>query len=192
MPKKIGLLVFILLAFATSFSQYAASQDIVKKGSFQNIHKDRLNQDRCLNLFRPMSGERKEFCYWTKKGGFEKDGYLVAAHMLRDVHSKKVGYIDPQLLDILFLIQTWLKNEGRSHDIHIMSGYRTPAYNATLKGSAANSMHIYGRAADIHIPGLKTKVLALMSRYVGAGGVGIYVRNNFIHVDTGNIRGWNG
>lgn len=112
--------------------------------------------------------------------------------MLRDVQYKKAHNIDPQLLDILFLVQSWLKEEGRPSRIHILSGYRTPEHNFRLEGAAKQSLHVQGKAVDIHIPGLDTKVLALMSRYLGAGGVGVYVDRNFIHIDTGRFRQWRG
>ncbi|WOF81651.1 DUF882 domain-containing protein (plasmid) [Pseudomonas sp. FeN3W] len=151
-----------------------------------------LDQDRCLELHRPQSKESASFCYWKKGTGFQKQGYLQAVHILRDVEYKTQHYIDPNLLDVLFLIQTWLKQEGRYSQIHILSGYRTPTHNFRLEGAAKQSLHMKGMAADIYIPGLSTKILALMSRYVGAGGVGIYLDKNFIHIDTGSIRQWRG
>jgi uncharacterized protein YcbK (DUF882 family) len=159
---------------------------------FKDLHADRLDRDRCLQLYRPQSNERVSFCYWKKESGFQRDGYLKAVHILRDVEYGKTHYIDPHLLDVLFLIQSWLIQEGRASEIQILSGYRTPAHNFRLEGAAKQSLHMQGMAADIYIPGLATKVLALMSRYVGAGGVGIYLDKNFIHLDTGRVRQWRG
>ena len=171
---------------------FAAMPIASAENSFKQLHQAKLDQDRCLHLTRPQSNERVNFCYWKKEAGFQKDGYLQAVHILRDVEYRQKSYIDPHLLDVLFLIQSWLEQEGRSSDIQILSGYRTPAHNFRLEGAAKQSLHMKGMAADIYIPGLNTKVLALMSRYVGAGGVGVYLDKNFIHVDTGSIRQWRG
>lgn len=43
------------------------------------------------------------------------------------------------------------------------SGVRCAAYNATLKGSAANSTHLQGRAADFSIPGVpETEIIGYL------------------------------
>ncbi|EPZ4330930.1 YcbK family protein, partial [Pseudomonas aeruginosa] len=49
-----------------------------------------------------------------------------------------------------------------------------------------------GRAADIHIPGMSTQVLANMGKMIAVGGVGLYPSRGFIHVDTGSLRSWVG
>lgn len=98
--------------------------------------------------------------------------------------------MDRHLLDALFLIQQWLKLEGRPYKIHILSGYRTPEHNRKLAGAASRSMHMEGKAVDLFIPGVSPQLLAAMSRIIGTGGVGIYVRRNFVHVDTGRVRVW--
>ncbi len=63
----------------------------------------------------------------------------------------KYVVIEDRLLQMLEKIHALL----REHDIHtdtlhVMSGYRTPAYNASL-GNAVFSRHIYGDAADIFV-----------------------------------------
>jgi uncharacterized protein YcbK (DUF882 family) len=149
-----------------------------------------LDQDRCLSLKRPETKEVSEFCYWRKAAGIDVNGYRKANWILRDWQYNKQVVMDIHLLNTLFIMQQWLIIEGRSGEIHILSGYRTPQLNAKTKGSAKYSQHINGKAADIYIPSVSTKLLAAMSRVVGAGGVGIYLRGNYVHVDTGNVRVW--
>lgn len=184
MQKTLMALFLLMLSILLSLS--------AKADRISEMNRIVLNQDRCLNLYRPSTNERAFFCYWKKEQGFQKNGYLDAVTILRDAEYKTKHYIDPRLLDVLFIIQTWLKQEGRRSDIHILSGYRTPTHNFRLEGAAKQSLHMKGMAADIYIPNLDTKVLAVMSRYVGAGGVGIYLDRNFIHIDTGAIRTWRG
>lgn len=151
-----------------------------------------LDQDRTLSLYRPSTKERQVFCYWKKGAGYQKPGYLEATWILRDAAYDKQAFIDPHLLDTLWLIQAWLSIEGRNPEVQVLSGYRTPEHNFRLEGAAKQSLHMQGKAADIHVPGVTTKLLAAMSMMIAAGGVGIYPDRGFIHVDTGRIRTWRG
>lgn len=158
----------------------------------QDWRKNLLDQDRTLTLYRPATNERRTFCYWKKGQGFQKAGYLDAIWMLRDATYKKQAFIDSELLDVLFILQQWTALEGRNAEIQILSGYRTPEHNFRLEGAAKQSLHMQGKACDIHMPGVTTKLLAAMSMLIAAGGVGIYQDKGFIHVDTGRVRAWKG
>ena len=76
--------------------------------------------------------------------------------------------------------------------IHINSGYRTKAYNASLQGSATNSQHLQAKAADIttahHTPSeIRAKIIELINAgKMKQGGVGFY--NNFIHYDIRGVK----
>ncbi len=67
----------------------------------------------------------------------------------------KVLVIQLSLLDKLELIAAELTRLGKSPDLHIMSGFRTPQYNALgvgpRGGRARDSQHMYGDAADIYL-----------------------------------------
>jgi hypothetical protein len=67
----------------------------------------------------------------------------------------KVLVIDLELLDKLELIGEALEAAGRPSAVRVMSGFRTPQYNARGVGPgggrAANSRHMYGDAADIFV-----------------------------------------
>lgn len=90
--------------------------------------------------------------------------------------------------DPVFICQTlvFIVQKVRDHfkkPVYINSGYRTPAYNAKV-GGATLSQHLYGRAADITVEGVKPQevydyLCALMPE---SGGIGLY--STFVHVDT--------
>lgn len=149
-----------------------------------------LLRDRFIHLKRPQSKEEIEVCYWRHGLGWDVKGYLAACHLMRDVKFDRQHQIDPVLLDTLYIMQHWLKAYGLPHEIQILSGYRTPEHNAKLEGAAKNSMHLQGRAADVHIPGMAPGVLSNMAKMIGIGGVGLYQDRGFIHVDTGPVRAW--
>ena len=67
----------------------------------------------------------------------------------------KVLVLSPALLEKLELIGDALERRGLSSSIHVMSGFRTPQYNAlgvgAKGGRASESRHMYGDAADIFV-----------------------------------------
>ncbi|MDH4871620.1 DUF882 domain-containing protein [Pseudomonas sp. BN515] len=156
----------------------------------RNLHARLLNRDRHLRLERPASGEVVTFCYFRKGKGWDLDGYRQGCRILRDVKYKSTVKINVKLLDLLFLIQAWLRINKLPTRILVNSGYRTPQHNATLEGAARHSLHIRGMAADIRIPGVSVERLGKLVRAIGAGGVGFYPSKGFIHVDVGRVRTW--
>ena len=67
----------------------------------------------------------------------------------------KVLVIRLPLLDKLELIAGALRTLGKPDDVRVMSGFRTPEYNALgvgpRGGRARDSRHMYGDAADIYV-----------------------------------------
>jgi Uncharacterized protein conserved in bacteria len=72
----------------------------------------------------------------------------------------------------------------------VTSGYRCEVHNRRV-GGAANSQHLYGKAADIYIPGLTIPQLAAVAeKYFQDGGLGVYPGH--VHVDVrGTKARWN-
>ena len=70
--------------------------------------------------------------------------------------------------------------------IVITSGYRTPQNNAKNEASSNNSNHKIGAAIDFYIPGVPIQQLrdTFSNKSIWGYGVGIYLKNNFIHVST--------
>ena len=57
---------------------------------------------------------------------------------------------------------------------------------------ARDSKHSHGNAIDFAIAGVTTEKLHEWAKAQKLGGVGIYLTNKFVHMDTGPIRYWEG
>jgi uncharacterized protein YcbK (DUF882 family) len=128
--------------------------------------------------------------YWTPENGYDGEAYQEICWLMRDIQANKTFPMSPRLLDVLCGLQNWLASTGVTGPIHVNSGYRTFATNIRTEGSAMNSRHLLGRAADIRVPGVTLSRLAGMASLFGKGGVGMYLSKRFVHVDTGDERIW--
>lgn len=111
---------------------------------------------------------------------------------LRDHYTGDIGSIDPLIFDLLHRVRQVL---GSSAAFDVISGYRCPATNARLRntrggGVATRSLHMDGRAIDVRLPGVPLAELRDAALSLGAGGVGFYPREQFVHLDTGRSRSW--
>lgn len=93
-------------------------------------------------------------------------------------------FVAPRLVMVLQSIRSHF---GKAVNIH--SGYRTPAYNAKV-GGVEQSQHTYGTAADISITGVTPAQVAAYARSIMPdwGGVGIYAKQGFTHVDVRDVK----
>lgn len=84
--------------------------------------------------------------------------------------------------ELVTVLETARLHFGKA--IKINSGYRTVAYNSTLKNSSPNSQHTHGNAADIVVSDVKPIDVYnyFNASYPDTYGVGIY--NTFVHIDV--------
>jgi len=113
-------------------------------------------------------------------------------HFLRDHYSGEVGLIDPPLFHLLHHVRQEL---GVQTPFQVISGYRSPQTNATLRstrggGVAKHSLHMDGKAIDVRLAGVPLADLRDAALSLGLGGVGFYPRQQFVHLDTGRVRNW--
>ena len=112
-------------------------------------------------------------------------------HILRDWRTDETTQIDLGLLDLLYALRRRLETAA---PFEVISAYRSPKTNARLagasKGVAKRSLHMRGMAIDVHVPGRRLADLHRAAVALKAGGVGLYSRSGFVHLDTGRVRYW--
>lgn len=71
--------------------------------------------------------------------------------------------------------------------IIISSAYRSKTHNRKV-GGASNSQHLKGNAFDIYIKGVSPADIAKYAESIGIKGIGLYIRDSFVHVDSRSIK----
>ena len=149
-------------------------------------------EPRALSLYQITTGESYRDVYHNGEGYIER-AWNDLNWFLRDHHEDLATTMDPGIFDLLWTLQNrYLAVHGRRVTINIHSAYRTEATNNRLlsEGAAQNSFHKFGKAVDLTVQGLGIYFLADRVREIGAGGVGVYWRSRFAHIDTGPPRQW--
>jgi uncharacterized protein YcbK (DUF882 family) len=148
--------------------------------------------NRSLSFVHTHTGESLSVNYCSD-GAYAGSCLAQLNHLLRDFRTGEAHTIDPQLLDILFNLQVMA---DRSAVFEIISGYRSPLTNASLRqhshGVAEHSLHMEGRALDIRMSDYSTRKVRDYAMSLQHGGVGFYAGSDFVHVDTGRVRYWQG
>lgn len=166
-----------------------AAGGIASPAHAQDPELDFTHGSRTLHLLRPATGERLALEY-MRDGVWTPDAYTRLCWLLRDVQAGQHVRMDPTLIAILDWTQRYLARYGYTQPLHILSGFRTLHTNQGTEGAAKNSLHLYGKAVDFYLPGLSTTYLGKLMAWLSQGGVGIYARRGFVHVDTGSFKIW--
>jgi uncharacterized protein YcbK (DUF882 family) len=168
-----------------------AASIIIPEKTFATVETS-LSPERRLSLYNIHTEEFLDTVYW-KNGHYVPGALTEINQLLRDWRTGKIKPINPELLELLFDLREKL---GNTTPFCIVSGYRTPRSNAILKktqkGVARNSLHMYGKAVDIRLPGYSLRSLRSTAIELKQGGVGYYPYSKFLHLDVGDIRSWTG
>ncbi|MFS4583388.1 YcbK family protein [Phaeobacter sp. C3_T13_0] len=147
---------------------------------------------RRIRMFSGRTGERIDMVYWID-GKYIKDAVKEVNHFMRDWRNDQVKEIDLRTIDIMAASHNLL---NVNEPYMMLSGYRSPQTNAMLRrrsrGVAKNSLHMRGQAADLRLSSRSVSQMAKAAQACRAGGVGKYRGSNFVHMDCGVVRSWNG
>jgi uncharacterized protein YcbK (DUF882 family) len=143
--------------------------------------------------------EDLDIVYWA-------DGYYLGEpvaqirHLLRDFRTQEEHPIDNNLLDLLVILRA---ATGTREPYRIVSAFRSPETNEMLRDQSAatnpdgpqvakKSQHMEGKAIDLRLIDVSLTGLRQTALSLKGGGVGFYPDSDFIHVDVGPVRTWQG
>jgi uncharacterized protein YcbK (DUF882 family) len=149
--------------------------------------------ERHLELHNSHTNETVSVLY---RRGDEYQASAVASlrNVMRDHRNNTAHEIDLALYDQLHDLALAAGCDPR---FEIISGYRSPESNASMSarpgsGVAKHSLHMEGRAIDVRLHQCSCADLRELALAAARGGVGYYRSSNFVHIDTGRFRTWNG
>ncbi len=148
------------------------------------------DEPRALAMNNLNTGEILETCYFDGKR-YINDELQRLNEFCRDHRRNEVHPMDRRLFDQISQIQKLIGTEA---EVIVISGYRSPATNASLRNGssrvAKKSMHMEGKAIDFRLDGVNLSTVRDAALSLKAGGVGYYPGSNFVHIDTGAVRSW--
>lgn len=166
----------------------AATVTLARPGSASAFLFER--HERRLALHNLWTEERLDIVYW-RDGEYLEDALAAFNLLLRDRRTGEAAKVFPRLYDLLVLLRD---NFGVTQPIGVISGYRSPETNETLRntttGVARNSLHTLGLAMDVRVEDVPTKQLFTAAAALAWGGAGLYRESNFVHIDLGPPRLW--
>ncbi|SFG23478.1 DUF882 domain-containing protein [Neptunomonas qingdaonensis] len=146
--------------------------------------------DKTLMFQNLHTGEALKTTFYSG-GDYVSESLDNINYLLRDHRNNQIGQMDPQLLTLLHDLKNVLDT---TNPFHVISGYRSPETNAMLSQRsnkvAKKSLHMQGKAIDIRLPGVDIKHLHQAALELQGGGVGLYTRSDFVHLDVGRVRQW--
>jgi uncharacterized protein YcbK (DUF882 family) len=145
---------------------------------------------RVLRVRRNFTNDTFSGTYW-RDGRYDRDALRELDHVFRDLSAAEPTPMDPRLFDVLHAAAEAV---GSEDTWEVISGYRTPETNAARRRQsrrvATTSLHMEGMAADCRLPNRLSLELARRAADLQLGGVGLYRRDGFVHLDCGPVRRW--
>lgn len=145
---------------------------------------------RRLSLHNINTRESFDGVYWAD-GNYKPEALRKLDVLLRDHRAKQVCRYDPRLFDLLARVHSTLDSD---EPFDVICGFRSHRTNAMARrrsrGVAKESYHTRGMAIDIRLPDTQLRAIAETAKSMHGGGVGLYPRSGFVHLDVGPVRTW--
>jgi uncharacterized protein YcbK (DUF882 family) len=143
---------------------------------------------RRVRMYSQRTGESLDAIYYVD-GKYIPEVLNEVTYFMRDWRENKTMKYDPRNLDTL---AATLQLMDTNEPYLMISGFRTARTNRMLRGAASNSFHMRAMAADVRLKSRSINSISKAAFACNGGGVGIYGRSNFVHMDCGPVRSWKG
>jgi uncharacterized protein YcbK (DUF882 family) len=149
-----------------------------------------LAPTRRLTVRRSHTSDSFSGVYF-REGRYDREALSRLDWVFRDIAGDEVTPMDPRLFDILWTLARHMDSEG---GFDVISGYRAPETNAARAQQSRRvsrvSLHMSGMACDTRIADRDPMRMARLASEMQTGGVGLYRRDGFVHLDCGPARRW--
>lgn len=147
-------------------------------------------EPRALRIHRLQTEESFDGSYW-RDGRYDREALRQLDWLFRDPARDEATPMDPRLFDVMHVVAREME---AAEGFQVISGYRSPETNAAQalesRRVSRASLHMSGMAADCRLPGRDSFGLARLAAEMQVGGVGLYRRDGFVHLDCGPARRW--
>jgi uncharacterized protein YcbK (DUF882 family) len=143
---------------------------------------------RRIRMYSQRTGESVDTIYFAN-GKYVPEAMNEISYFMRDWRQNAAIKYHPNNVDNLAAM---LQLMDTDEPYLLISGYRTQRTNRMLRGAASHSYHMRAMAADIRLKGRSVRQISGAAFACNGGGVGVYNRSNFVHVDCGPVRSWHG
>jgi uncharacterized protein YcbK (DUF882 family) len=145
---------------------------------------------RVLRVRRQVTNDSFAGTYW-RDGRYDREALRQLDYVFRDLSAAETTPMDPRLFDVLHAVARAVDSD---ESYEVISGYRTPETNAARASQSRRvstvSLHMSGMAADCRLPDRQSLGMARTAADLQLGGVGLYRRDGFVHLDCGPVRRW--
>jgi uncharacterized protein YcbK (DUF882 family) len=145
---------------------------------------------RRLQVNRAYTNDSFSGVYFAD-GRYQMEALRRLDWVFRDLSREEVTPMDPRLFDVMHAVAARMQ---ATEPFEVISGYRAPetnAANARRSGRVSTvSLHMSGMAGDMRLPEHDSYGMARLAATMGLGGVGLYRRDGFVHLDCGQSRRW--
>jgi uncharacterized protein YcbK (DUF882 family) len=145
---------------------------------------------RSLRIHRLQTEESFDGVYWHD-GRYDREVLKQLDWLFRDPAREEATPMDPRLFDVLHVVAQEMQ---ATEAFEVISGYRSPETNEARARESRRvsraSLHMSGMAADVRLPGRDSFGMARLAAEMQIGGVGLYRRDGFVHLDCGPARRW--
>ncbi len=167
---------------------FAAGEE--KAESSGELKQGKLPEGR-LFLYNIHTEEKLTVTYRKESGEYDPEALKALNWILRCHYTDLVANIDIAVIEIVNLVDKMI---GGGKMIHVISGFRSKAYNELLvregHNVARHSLHMLGKAIDLRIPSVDLFSIRSTAMDLHLGGVGYYPKSDFVHLDSGKFRFW--
>lgn len=149
-----------------------------------------VSGDGHLRIRHGHFNESIDVRYRRADGSYDDEARQKLRRFFRSRGDGREGDVALRSIELL----DYVEDTFRPRQMTLISGYRSTEFNDEIRGAGAlaaqTSLHTQGLAIDVALAGVDLRRAWNRLREERVGGVGLYRKDGFLHLDTGRPRFW--